>query len=76
MARTSNWIAFDDSHVAVDKINGKPKKITGTRLGAVLNLNTWKTPFQAWCEITRVAEPPFEGNKYTEAGKAIEPKLI
>ena len=76
MARTSNWIPFDDTHVMVDRINGKPKKITGTRLGAVLNANTWKTPFQAWCEITRVAEPPFEGNKYTEAGKAIEPKII
>lgn len=54
----------------------KPKKMTATRLSKVLNLNHWATPFQAWCEIMRVAEPPFEDNKYTVAGKAIEPKLI
>lgn len=52
------------------------KKMTGTRLSKVLGLNHWATPFQAWCEICKVAEPPFEGNKYTEAGQYIEPKLI
>ena len=57
-------------------IDRHPKRITGTRLGAILGVNHWKTPFQAWCEITRVAEPPFAGNKYTRAGEAIEPKLI
>lgn len=74
--KKSNWMKAGDSTVAVDRINGKPKKLTGTRLGAVFGLNPWKTPFQAWCEITRVAEPPFEGNKFTEAGQVIEPKLI
>ena len=77
MARVkSEWAPVDKTHVSVTHIKGKPKKITGTRLGAILGLNEWKTPFQAWCEITRVAEPPFEGTKYTEAGKVIEPKLI
>jgi hypothetical protein len=42
----------------------------------VLNLDSWGSPFQAWCEMTRVAEPPFEGNKYTDAGNAVEPKII
>jgi len=53
-----------------------PKKMTGSRLGAILGLNKWKSPFEAWCEICRVAEQPFTGNKFTEAGNAIEPKLI
>jgi len=53
-----------------------PKKLTGTRLGAVLGLNNYKSDFGVWCEIMRVAEEPFEGNKYTEAGIAIEPKLL
>lgn len=74
--RNSKWMPASDSTIAVDKINGRPKKITGTRLGTILGTNPWKTPFQAWCEITRVAEPPFEGNKYTDAGQIIEPKLI
>ena len=51
-----------------------PKKITGTRLGAILGLNQWCTPFEAWCEITRTYQKPFEDNIYTIAGKTIEPK--
>lgn len=60
-------------------LNGKPynpKKITATRFSKVLGCNHWGDEFQAWCEIMRVAEPPFEGNKYTNAGQIIEPKLI
>lgn len=52
------------------------KKITATRLAGILGLNEWTTPFQMWCEITKVAQPKFEDNQYTLAGKAIEPKLI
>lgn len=60
----------------VPDVTARFKKMTGTRFGKVLGLNHWSTPFQAWCEICKVAEPPFEGNKYTEAGQYIEPKLI
>ena len=52
----------------------KPKKITGTRFGAVLGVNPWATPFQAWCEITKVFSKPFTDSIYTVAGKTIEPK--
>lgn len=51
-----------------------PKKITGTRLAAILGLNKWNTPFKAWCEITRTYQEPFEDTIYTIAGKTIEPK--
>ena len=51
------------------------KKCTGTRLAAILGLNKWCTPFEAWCAITRTYEKPFEGSIYTEAGKTIEPKV-
>lgn len=53
-----------------------PKKLTGSRLGAVAGLNKWKSPFEAWCEACRVGEQPFEGNKFTDAGNVLEPKLI
>lgn len=53
----------------------RPKKITGTRLAAILGANKWSTPFEAWCAITRTYEKPFEGSIYTEAGKTIEPKI-
>lgn len=52
----------------------KPKKCTGTRFAAVLGLNKWTTPFNAWCAITRTYEAPFEDTIYTIAGKTIEPK--
>lgn len=64
------WV---DKHVEVDPPK-KPKKITGTRFAAIFNLNKWTSPFQAWCEITRTYEKPFEDTIYTVAGKVIEPK--
>lgn len=52
----------------------RPKKVTGTRFAAIMGKNTWTTPFNAWCAITRTYEEPFEDTIYTLAGKAIEPK--
>ena len=52
----------------------RPKKCTGTRFAAIMGLNAWTTPFNAWCAITRIYEEPFEDTIYTLAGKAIEPK--
>ena len=54
----------------------KPKKISGTYFPTVLGFDPWKTPFEAWCKNTRTYEPPFEGNKYTNAGEIIEPKVF
>ena len=51
-----------------------PKKCTGTRFAAIMGLNRWTTPFNAWCAITRTYEEPFEDTIYTIAGKTIEPK--
>ena len=52
----------------------RPKKCTGTRFAAIMGLNAWTTPFNAWCAITRTYEEPFKDTIYTLAGKAIEPK--
>jgi predicted phage-related endonuclease len=71
------WEQVSDTTIRVGGGATKnPKKLTGTRLGAVAGVNKWKTPFGAWCEIVRVAEEPFEDNKFTLAGKAIEPALL
>lgn len=66
----------NNTRIKIDVPLRSRKKVTGTRFGAVLGLNEWATPFQMWCEITKLAQPPFEDTKYTLAGKAIEPKLI
>ena len=66
---------IDGNRIQVDPPK-KPKKLTATRFAAVLGLNTWKTPFATWCEITRTYEEPFVETIYTNAGKVIEPKII
>ena len=68
-------IKFENGRVYTDPPK-KPKKITGTRFGAVLNVNKWQTPFQAWCEITKVWVKPYEDTIYTQAGKVIEEKQL
>lgn len=54
----------------------KPKKITGTHFPTVLGVNPFSSPFEVWCRCTRTYEIPFEGNKYTNAGQVIEPKVF
>ena len=66
-------IKFVDHHIEVNPPK-KPKKITGTRLAAILGLNRWASPFKTWCEITKTYQEPFEDTKFTVAGKIIEPK--
>ena len=51
-------------------------RITGHRMASVLGLNEYQSEFGAWAEITKLVKLPFEDNKYTIAGKEIEPKLI
>ena len=54
----------------------KSKKITGTHFPTVLGVNPFSSPFEVWCRCTRTFELPFEGNKYTNAGQVIEPKVF
>lgn len=67
---------FVDKHIVIDNVPKKPKKLTGTRFASVLGLDKWNTPFKTWCAITKTYEDPFVDNKYTIAGKTIEPKII
>lgn len=68
-------IKWKGSTIAVEPPK-KPKKISGTYFSTVLGFDPWKTPFEAWCKSTRTYEIPFEGNKYTNAGEIIEPKVF
>ena len=64
-----------DGCVQVEPIK-KNKKITGTHFPTVLGSNPFSSPFEVWCRCTRTYEKPFEGNKYTNAGQVIEPKVF
>lgn len=64
----------DNKHVVLDKQPSRFKYITGTRFASCLGLNPYSTPFQIWCECTRLVTPPFEETIYIKAGRTIEPK--
>lgn len=70
------WKYSEDRKRIVIEPPKQRNRITGHRISTVLGLNKWSTPFQAWCEITKLLKAPFEETKYTHAGKIIEPKLI
>jgi hypothetical protein len=67
------WLKTNQLKVDAPK---RPKKCTGTRFASILGLDRWNTDFKTWCAITRTYEEPFVDNKYTIAGKTIEPKII
>jgi predicted phage-related endonuclease len=68
-------IKWNGSTIAVEPPK-KPKKITGTHFPTVLGANPFSSEFELWCRCTRTYEIPFEGNKYTNAGQVIEPKVF
>ena len=70
------WSYSDNRKQIIIAPPKRTKKITGHRFSSVLGLNKYQTPFGAWCEITGLVRLPFEDNKFTIAGKTIEPKQI
>ena len=68
-------VKWNGSTISVEPTK-KPKKITGTHFPTVIGSNPFSTDFEVWCRCTRTYEIPFEGNKYTNAGQVIEPKVF
>ena len=64
----------DNKHIVLEKQPNRFKYLTGTRFASALGLNPYSTPFQIWCECTRLVTPPFEETMYLKAGRVIEPK--
>ena len=68
-------LKWNGSTISVEPTK-KPKKITGTHFPTIIGVNPFSSPFEVWCRCTRTYEIPFEGNKYTNAGQVIEPKVF
>ncbi len=68
-------IKWNGTSIKTD-VPAKPKKITGTHFPTILGVNPFSSPFEVWCRCTRTYEIPFSGNKYTNAGQVIEPKVF
>ena len=63
----------DKKQIILENKPTRFKYITGTRLASLLGLNPYSSPFQCWCECTRLLTPPYEETIYTKAGRIIEP---
>ncbi len=63
----------NNKNIVLEKQPSRFKYLTGTRLASCLGLNPYSTPFQIWCECTRLVTPPFEETIYIKAGRTIEP---
>lgn len=63
----------DKKQIILENKPTRFKYITGTRLASLLGLNPYSSPFQCWCECTRLITPPYEETIYTKAGRIIEP---
>lgn len=63
----------DKKHIELIKKPTRFKYLTGTRFASCLGLNPYSTPFQIFCECTRLVTPPFEETIYIKAGRVIEP---
>ena len=68
-------VKWNGSTISVEPTK-KPKKITGTHFPTIIGANPFSSPFEVWCRCTRTFEIPFAGNKYTNAGQVIEPKVF
>lgn len=73
---SKKWQYSKDKDRIVIEPPKQTNKISGHRLATILGLNKYSTPFQAWCEITKIARPEIEDNKYLNAGRVLEPKII
>lgn len=71
-----NWKYGDNKKRIIIEPPKQKNRISGHRLATILNLNKYSTPFQSWCEITKLARPEIEDNKYLNAGRVLEPKII
>ena len=68
-----NWKYSDDrKHIELEQPPKQHKLLTGTRFASCLGLNPYSSPFQIWCECTKLVTPPYEETMYTKAGKIIE----
>lgn len=72
---TNNYI-IEDNRVRRIVPPTRTLKITGTRFPAVLGLNPFKTPFEAWCELIRIAKRKFTETTKLKAGRVIEKSLL
>ncbi len=73
---SKDWSYSEDRKKIIIEPPKQRLTISGHRLAGVLNLDPYTTPFQMWCECTKLVKKPFEETKYIIAGRAAEPKII
>ncbi|MCK9333520.1 MAG: YqaJ viral recombinase family protein [Candidatus Cloacimonetes bacterium] len=67
-------IDIDDDEKTVYFDTYRTKKITGTKIGPLLGISEFSTPFKVACELAGLY-PGDKANKYIDAGNILEPVL-
>lgn len=67
-------VDIDDDERTVIFDTYKLKKITGTRVGPILGMSEFSSPFKVACELAGLY-PGDKANKYIDAGNILEPVL-
>ena len=67
-------VDIDEDDRVVEFDTYKLKKITGTRMGPILGLSKFASPFKVACELAGLY-PGDKANKYIDAGNVLEPVL-
>ena len=67
-------VDIDDEERTVIFDTYRLKKITGTRVGPILGMSEFSSPFKVACELAGLY-PGDKPNKYIDAGNALEPVL-
>lgn len=68
-----------DDYVQMDGTFGvdfKSKKITATRFSGILGHDKYSTRFRIWCSMMGLFKEDTRGNKFINAGKILEPKIV
>lgn len=69
-----NILEISDEERTVYFETWKPKKISGSKIGAILGYSEFATPFKVACELAGIY--PGDGpNKYIDAGNILEPVI-
>lgn len=72
----NNNFVMEGKQVRCLKQPWNPLRLTGTRFPAVLGFDRFKTPFETWCEMVRIAKINFVENEFVRAGRIVEQRLV
>lgn len=70
------FVRTQDAEYVVTEKNAEYGKVTGTRLGGLLGMSKWDTPFSVTAKLLRLFNEDISDKKEVHAGSVIESKIL